>query len=67
MYRTDNPARDWDRHCERQERRLNRFPICCECGERIQDEEYYELDEGKCVCPACLEENHRHWTEDYED
>ena len=65
MYRTDDPVRDFERRDREQQRARRRFPICCECGERIQDEQFYELDEGKCVCPACLEENHRHWTDDY--
>lgn len=67
MYRTDDPARDFDRWEESRQRALDRLPVCCECGEHIQTDEYYELDAGKYVCPACLEENHKHWTDDYID
>jgi formylmethanofuran dehydrogenase subunit E len=65
MYRTDDPLRDFDRWDERRQRALDRLPRCCECGEPIQTEEFFEFDEGKIVCPACLEENHQRYTDDY--
>ena len=53
---------------EREERIwLSRRPICCECEQHIQGEECYEIDEGKLVCPACLDEHYKKWTEDYID
>ena len=65
MYRTDNPHADHDRYEARRQRALDRLPRCCECGGPIQTDEFYELDEGKIVCPACLEENHQRYTDDY--
>ena len=65
MYRTDNPARDYDRYAARMQQALDCLPRCFECGEAIQTDEYYELDDGKYLCPACLDENHKRWTEDF--
>lgn len=53
-------------HEARQEREIARLPICTECDEPIQDDCYYEIN-GECVCPACLDNNHKHWVEDYID
>ena len=64
---TDNPARDWDTYTERQERRLARLPHCCECGEPIQTDEFYEFEDGRYICPECLDENHRKDLDDYLD
>ena len=67
MYRTDNPLRDFDRYDEERQRRLDRMPVCCHCGYPIQDEECYELEEGKYTCPACLDEHYKVWTDDLTD
>lgn len=63
MY-TDNPIADFLRYDSEQEKQLSRLPKCSECRERIQDDEYYEIDR-KLICPDCLIENHRFWTCDY--
>lgn len=47
-----------------QQRKLDKLPVCVECDEHIQDDEYYEIN-GEPVCWGCLIENHRKWTEDY--
>lgn len=61
---TDNPIADYDRYDTEQMKRLQRLPVCAECGEPIQDEECYDID-GELVCAECLRDNHRVWTEDY--
>lgn len=63
MAYTDNPIADFLSRDRELERLLKRLPVCAECGEPIQDDECYEFD-GKVICPECLEDNHRHWTED---
>lgn len=63
MY-TDNPARDWDAYCEEQERELERRPVCACCGERIQDDYFYDIN-GENICPECLEDYYRKETENY--
>ena len=61
------PYLDFERREREEERWLSRRPRCCECGEHIQDEELYEIDEGKLVCRACLDEHYKKCTEDYID
>lgn len=64
MYYTDNPIADYDRYDAEQERKLSRLPTCAECGNKIQDEECYEIN-GELICPECLKDNYRRWTEDF--
>lgn len=58
----DNYGR-WEQYEADQQRALDKRPICSECQEPIQDEECYEFN-GKIICPDCLRENHRRWTDD---
>ena len=61
---TDDPVRDAERHEAEQERQLQRLPVCCECDHPIQTDECYEMN-GELLCPDCLKDNHKKWTEDY--
>lgn len=54
----------WRAHDRAQAEKLERLPKCSECGHPIQSEECYEFDDG-LICPRCLKENHRVWTDDY--
>ena len=63
MRYTDNPLADYDYYDAKEIERLSKLPTCAECGEPIQDEECYEIN-GEFICPECLKDNHRHWTED---
>ena len=65
MYRTDDPHRDFDRYEDRRQREIARRPRCSECENPIMDDQFYEFEDGKYICPKCLEENHSRWTEDY--
>lgn len=62
MY-TDNPIADYDRYDMEQMKKLQRLPVCAECGEPIQDDECYEIN-GEIICAECLKDNHRRWTDD---
>lgn len=64
FYRTDEPLADFNRWDAEQQRKLDRLPKCYECEEPIQTEECFEIN-GECVCPECLDNNHKHWVEDY--
>ena len=64
MYRSDDPLRDLDRYRDEQARKDAALPHCCECGEPIHDDIYYEIG-GKIYCVHCLEEEHMRYTEDY--
>jgi formylmethanofuran dehydrogenase subunit E len=65
MYSGD-PIRDHEEREREAQAWLDSLPVCCECGEPIQDDECYEFD-GELICPDCLKENHRKHTENYID
>jgi len=65
MSYTDDPARDWDNHCAEQERRMQKYPECADCGKRITDDFYYEID-GEILCEECLNDRHRKWVDDFD-
>lgn len=56
MIWTDDPERDADRH---DQERIYDLPVCCECGQPIQDDNYYEV-EGNVYCNDCMS-GHRMW------
>lgn len=64
MYYSDDPVRDFMMHDAKQTRRLEKLPVCSECGEPIQDEHCYEIN-GELICEDCLNTNHKKRTEDY--
>ena len=55
---TDSPIDDFERHDAEQERKLERLPECCECGNKIQDEHCFEIND-EYICKQCLNENHK--------
>ena len=64
MFYSDNPVSDFERHDAEQERKLERLPICSECGERIQSDTLYLIND-ETICPECLEANYRKCTDDF--
>lgn len=64
MMLSNDPIRDAMRHDAECERWLSNRPRCCECGEPIVDDVYYDFHD-RYICPQCLEENHRKWVDDY--
>lgn len=48
----------WVQHDRRQQKQLERLPVCAYCDEPIQDDFYYEI-EGEIICKHCLDENFR--------
>mgnify|MGYP003290279589 CR=1 FL=1 len=65
MRLSGDPVADFLRKDAEDAKYLNSRPRCCECGEYIQDEKYYDFHD-RYICPQCLEENHRKWTDDFE-
>lgn len=63
---TDNPVRDYDRHCDEQEKWLENLPQCvfCSSDEHIQDDHYYLID-GDIYCEEHMIENFRKNVEDF--
>ena len=56
----------WEQHEAECEAWLKKQPICAECGEHIQDDYCYEIND-ELVCENCMEMNHKKWTEYYTD
>lgn len=61
---TADPIADFNRWEAEQQKERDKLPKCYECGEPIQDEVCYELND-ELICPKCLLENHRKFTDDY--
>lgn len=64
MYYTDDPIADFERYDRDCEREMQRLPVCAECGERITDDDCYEIN-GEIICTECLNDNYRRSTNDY--
>ena len=52
------------RHDAEQEAALEKLPTCAECGEPIQDEYCFMLND-ELICETCLHDFHRKKTEDF--
>ena len=69
MYCPDNyDAFVWhEAEREREEKEWrSKLPECSECGEKITDEDCYEIND-ELICPECIEANHKKRTENYMD
>ena len=54
MTYTDNPIADFNRWDAEQQTQLDRLPHCAYCGEPIQDEFCYYIND-ETICPDCME------------
>lgn len=54
----------WEAHEREQERRLAKLPECADCGNPVQDDHYYLIND-EVICPDCLESGYRKNTEDF--
>lgn len=58
MFFTDDPVADYARYDAERQKELDRLPRCCECGEPIQDEfAYYINDEW--MHERCMDDNYK--------
>ena len=64
FYRTDDPLADFNRWDAEQQAALNKLPKCAECGEHIQADHYFLINDEP-ICPDCLDSNYRKEIEDY--
>ena len=62
MYIPDNYDR-FARHDAEQEASLEMLPVCSECGEHIQDEYCFEIND-EYICERCMKNNHRKYVDD---
>lgn len=61
---TDDPIADYNRYCDEQDKLLKRLPKCDRCKHRIQDDDYYYIDE-ETLCEGCVKEKYRKSVDDY--
>lgn len=64
MFCTDDPVSDFHAHDRQQTKRLAQLPVCSICGEPIQDEHLYLIND-EFVCPACLDRDFKKDVDDY--
>lgn len=62
--RTDDPIADFNNYDAQQSKQEEKLPECSECGTKVQDEYFYEIND-EVICSECLDNNHRKWVEDY--
>lgn len=51
---TDDPVADFLRHDAEKQAELNKLPVCADCGEPIQDEFCYYIND-ETICPDCMD------------
>lgn len=64
MFYTDDPVADFEMHNRAQTKRLAQLPACSICGEPIQDEHLYLIND-EFVCPDCLDRDFKKDVDDY--
>ncbi len=64
VLRTEDPVSDFLRHDEEQNRWLESLPECADCGEPIQADHFFLIND-EAICPDCLESNYRKENTDY--
>ena len=61
---TNNPVHDAAQHDLDMAAWESKRPVCCECGEPITDEDFFDIY-GNILCPECVR-SFRRSTEDWE-
>ena len=51
--KTDNPLQDYYNFETQQEKALQKLPLCNECGEHIQDDYCYVIND-EVICEDCM-------------
>ena len=64
MQITDNPLADFESWDAEQTAKLERLPVCADCGEPVQDDHYYLIND-EVICPDCLESGYRKDIDEY--
>lgn len=54
----------WEAYERGREKRLASLPICADCGEPIQEDHFYLIND-EAICPTCLEAGYRKEVDDY--
>lgn len=54
----------FERYDAEREAQLRKQPKCDYCGEYIQEDHYFDINDEK-ICPDCMDSHFRKWVEDY--
>lgn len=60
---SDRAVKDWERRDREQTRALSRYPRCVFCGNHIQTDMIYKIDENVYACENCINERGQHLDE----
>ena len=63
-YKTDDPATDYERYEAELESARELLPECEECGEKIEDDFLFDINDC-LICEECLNKHFRKHTTDY--
>lgn len=63
---TDDPLADFSAYDDEQQEWLGKRPVCVDCGEHIQDDVFFLIND-EAICPECLVDNYRKYTDDYSE
>ncbi len=55
----------WEAYDAKMEALLRKRPVCCHCGDPIQDDKLFDIN-GELYHLSCAMEEFEKWTEDYE-
>lgn len=61
---SDDPLRDFDRYDALMADKEAKLPQCEKCGEPIDDDVYFEID-NEILCEKCMHEMYARSTEDF--
>ena len=61
---TDNPLADFERWDSEQAEQIAKLPVCEYCGEPIQDEHFYLIND-EVICKECLNAHFRKFVDEY--
>lgn len=63
MFWTDDPVDDFHRWDAEQAKELAKLPVCADCGDPIQDDQFY-LFRGERICIKCMD-SYKVWTDEF--
>lgn len=61
---TDDALADFHRYDAAKEAKLEKLPECSECGNKIQDEYAFYIND-EWICERCMNANYRRAVDDY--
>lgn len=63
-FRSDDPLKDFQRYDALMAAREAQLPVCEKCGEPVDDDIYFEID-NEILCEKCMHDLYARSTEDW--